>query len=66
MPLAVSSMSTSSKTSTGALPPSSRWTRLRSGAAEAETSMPARSLPVTEISRGMGCATRGDRSPGAE
>ena len=34
MPSAAASMSASSKTITGALPPSSRWTRLRSAAAE--------------------------------
>ena len=47
-------MSASSKTTTGALPPSSRWVRLRSAAAAAATSMPARTEPVIETSCGVG------------
>ncbi len=56
-PAAVASTSASSKTMTGALPPSSRWTRLRSAAAEAATSMPARTLPVIDTMAGVGCST---------
>src|ERR1700735_3733037 len=41
MPSAVAAMSASSNTMTGALPPSSRWTRLRSSAAALATSPPA-------------------------
>ena len=48
MPSAAFSMSASSKTMTGALPPSSRWTRLRSAAAASATSMPARTEPVID------------------
>ncbi len=48
-------MSASSKTITGAFPPSSKWTRLRSVAAAAATSFPARTLPVTEHMSGIGC-----------
>ena len=50
-------MSASSKTMTGALPPSSRWTRFRSEAAAAATSMPARTLPVIDTIAGIGCDT---------
>ena len=42
---------------TGALPPSSRCTRLRSAAAAAATSMPARTLPVIDTIAGNGCST---------
>ena len=42
---------------TGALPPSSRWTRLRSSAAAFATSMPARTEPVIETICGVGCWT---------
>ena len=51
---------------TGALPPSSRWTRLRVGAAAAATSMPARTEPVTDTMAGVSCTTRArpvSRSP---
>ena len=51
-------MSASSKTTTGALPPNSRWVRFRSDAAVAATSMPARVEPVIETSLGVGWATR--------
>ncbi len=47
----------SSKTTTGAFPPSSRWTRLTPAAASAATSMPARTLPVTDTIAGVGCST---------
>jgi hypothetical protein len=43
-------MSTSSNTTTGALPPSSRWARLRSAAAAVATAIPARVEPVIETS----------------
>ena len=51
-------MSASSKTITGALPPSSRWTRLRSSAAEPATSIPARTEPVIATICGVLCSTR--------
>ncbi|MEY9485949.1 hypothetical protein RKD26_001743 [Streptomyces calvus] len=50
-------MSVSSKTTTGALPPSSRWTRLRSLEADSATDMPARTEPVMEAIAGVGCST---------
>ena len=50
-------MSASSKTMTGALPPSSRWTRLTSGAALSATCMPARTEPVMATSAGVLCST---------
>ncbi len=50
-------MSASSKTMTGALPPSSRWTFLRSAAADPATSMPARTDPVIETICGVLCST---------
>ena len=55
MPSAAFSTSASSKTITGALPPSSRWTRLRSVAAAPATSMPARTEPVIATICGVGC-----------
>ncbi len=57
MPSAAAATSASSKTITGALPPSSRWTRFTSAAADAATSMPARTLPVIETMAGVGCST---------
>ena len=57
MPSAAFSTSASSKTMTGALPPSSRWTRLRSAAAEPATSMPARTDPVIATICGVVCST---------
>ena len=54
---AVFSGSASSNTMTGALPPSSRWTRLRSLAAAAATSRPARTLPVIDTICGTGWFT---------
>ena len=53
MPSAAAAASASSNTMTGALPPSSRWTRLRVGAAAAATSMPARTDPVTDTMAGV-------------
>ena len=50
-------MSASSKMITGALPPSSRCTRLRSEEAALATSMPARTEPVIATSCGVGCET---------
>ena len=66
MASAAFSTSASSKTITGALPPSSRCTRLRSAAAAVATSRPARTLPVMATSWGMGWLTRArpvSRSP---
>ena len=57
MPSAVAATSASSKTTTGALPPSSRCTRLRSSAAARATSVPARTEPVIETIAGTGCLT---------
>ena len=51
---------------TGALPPSSRCTRLRSAAAATATSRPARTDPVIDTICGMSWATRArpvSRSP---
>lgn len=50
-------MSASSKTTTGALPPSSRWTRLTSLAADSATCTPARTDPVMEAIAGTLCST---------
>ena len=44
---AVSTGSASAKTTTGALPPSSRWTRVRRSAPSPATARPARVLPVS-------------------
>ena len=66
MPSAVAARSTSGNTSSGALPPSSRWVRLRSAAATVATSMPARVDPVIETRSVIGCLTRArpvSRSP---
>jgi len=57
MPSAAASMSASSKTTTGALPPSSRCARLSWAAAEPATSIPARTDPVIETICGTGCST---------
>ncbi len=54
---AVPSISASSNTITGAFPPSSRCTRLRSVAPDAATSMPARVDPVIDTMAGVLCAT---------
>ena len=57
MPSTAASMSASSKTTTGALPPSSRCTRLTLGAALAATSAPARTDPVMATRPGVRCST---------
>jgi len=49
--------SASAKTTTGALPPSSRCVRVRLGAAAAATSLPARTEPVIEHMAGVGWPT---------
>ena len=49
--------SASSKTTTGALPPSSRWTRFTVCAAAAAISMPVTVSPVSEIMSTSGCVT---------
>ena len=54
---AASATSASSNTITGALPPSSRCTRLTSSAAVLATAMPAPTLPVIETICGVGWAT---------
>src|SRR5579875_2555914 len=53
--LAMAAGSTSSSTMAASLPPSSRVTRLRSGAAEAATCLPVATDPVKEILAGTGC-----------
>jgi len=50
-------MSTSSKTTTGALPPSSRWTRLSVFEATSATRLPDSTLPVIETMSTVGWAT---------
>ncbi len=57
IPSAAAAMSASSNTTTGALPPSSRWTRLRLFDAAPATSMPARTEPVTDTIAGVSCST---------
>ena len=57
MPSTAASMSASSKTMTGALPPSSRWTRLTSWDALSATCMPARTEPVMATRAGVLCST---------
>ncbi len=47
--------SASSRTMAGSLPPSSRVTRLRSGAADMATFLPVSTEPVKLILRGTGC-----------
>ena len=54
---AVLAGSASSNTITGAFPPSSRCTRLRSAAAAVATSRQARTLPVIETICGVLCET---------
>ena len=61
MPAATASGSASSKTTIGALPPSSRWTRLSVSAAFFAISLPVATSPVSETRRTSGCATM--RSP---
>ena len=53
---AAAAMSASSNTTTGALPPSSRWTRLSDVAALPATSLPARTEPVTDTIAGTSWA----------
>ena len=50
-------MSASANTTTGALPPSSKWARFSCCAAETATEMPARIDPVIDTSPGIGCST---------
>ncbi len=57
MASAAAPRSASSKTTTGALPPSSRCTRLTSAAAAWATAMPARTEPVMATICGRGCET---------
>src|SRR6185312_940854 len=57
MPSAATAISASSNTTTGALPPSSRCTRLRSAAAASATCEPARTDPVIDTIAGVLCAT---------
>ena len=57
MPSAAFAMSASSNTMHGALPPSSRCTRLRSWEAASATCMPARTEPVIATICGVLCAT---------
>jgi len=52
------SRSASSKTTTGALPPSSRWTRLRESAAARMTALPVVTSPVMETIATSGCDER--------
>ena len=49
-------MSASSKTTTGALPPSSRWTRLSVAAAVAATFLPVSIEPVSETMSTSSCS----------
>ena len=53
--VATSAGSASSSTMAGSLPPSSRVTRLRSGAADSATFLPVSTEPVKLILRGTGC-----------
>ena len=57
MPSAACATSASSKTTTGAFPPSSRWTRLSPAAAAWATWMPARTDPVIDTICGMSWLT---------
>ena len=57
MPWAARATSASSKTTTGAFPPSSRWTRLSPAAAARATWMPARTDPVIDTICGMSWLT---------
>ena len=56
MASATASRSASSKTMTGALPPSSRWSRLTRSAATLAMCLPVSVSPVTEIIPTFGCA----------
>ena len=53
------SMSASSNTTTGALPPSSRWSRLTRSAATLAMCLPVSVSPVTEIIPTLGWPTSG-------
>src|SRR6266566_3592885 len=57
IPSATAAGSASSKTSTGALPPSSRCTRLSVSAAVRAISLPVFTSPVSETRRTSGCRT---------
>src|SRR3954471_16624058 len=57
MSAAAEDRSASSKTITGALPPSSRWQRLSVSAAARATALPAAMLPVIETISGIGWLT---------
>ena len=57
MPSAAAARSASANTMTGALPPSSRWTRLTLAAAAAATCEPARTDPVMATMSGRWCET---------
>ena len=53
-------------TTTGALPPNSRWATLTSAAAAVATAIPARVEPVIDTITGIGCETKAapvSRSP---
>ena len=66
MPCTAAATSASSNTTTGALPPSSRWARLTSFAAAVATAIPARVDPVIDSNCGMGWQVRAapvSRSP---
>ncbi|CAB4782260.1 unannotated protein [freshwater metagenome] len=66
IPSAADSRLASSKTTTGALPPSSRCTLFNCFAAEPATSIPARTDPVIETIAGVACSTNArpvSRSP---
>ena len=53
IPAAAASKSASSNTTTGALPPNSKCTRFKEVAAACATSIPARTLPVTDTIDGV-------------
>src|SRR5438477_207014 len=57
IPSVTAAGSASSKTSTGALPPSSRCTRLRLSAAVRAMILPVSTSPVSETNRTSGCLT---------
>lgn len=57
MPSTAFSIDASENTIAGALPPSSRCTRLTSFAAERATAIPARTDPVIATICGVGCST---------
>ena len=57
IPSATAAGSASSNTMTGALPPSSRWTRFSVSAAARAIVLPVSTSPVSETSRTSGCVT---------